>query len=96
MRYQVAKAQYKNQSIQDTKGIKIIIDTNRKNYPANAAAIKKEIISIEQKLGQQIISNNERDILRRQTTQKKILTLFVQIIGRITTVLTIGIYKLFW
>jgi hypothetical protein len=96
IRYQIAKAQYENQSIQDKKGIHIIMEADRKNYPANALAIKKEILSIEQKLGKQIISTNERVIIQSQRNKKRIFTICVQIIGSIITILTIGMYKLFW
>jgi len=95
LRYQVAKAQYENPSIQDTKGIKIVIDAEQKNYPANKDAIKEEIQSIEQKLGKQIVAENQRTTITRQTHKKKTMTIFVQVIGRTTTILTIGIYKLF-
>ena len=48
LRYQIAKAQYENPAIQNNKGIKITIEADHKNYPANAAEIKQEILSIEQ------------------------------------------------
>ena len=86
-RYQIAKVQYKNHSIQDNKGIQVVMESHRRNYPSNAKDIKKEILAIEQKLGQQIITTNERTILHEQTKRKNILTIFVQIIRTITTIL---------
>jgi hypothetical protein len=63
---------------------------------ANAKAIKEEILSIEQKLGQQIISTDQRSIINKQSKKKNNVTVFVQIIGRLTTAITVGIYKVFW
>lgn len=95
LRYQLSKAQYENQNIQDSKGIKIVIDAEQKNYPAHKEEIKEEILSIEQKLGKQIITENQRATITKQTHKKKKMTIFVQLIWRINTLLTIGIYKLF-
>jgi hypothetical protein len=95
LRYQLSKAQYENQNIQDSKGIKIVIDAEQKSYLANKDAIKGEIHSIEQKLGKQIITEDQRKTITKQTHKKKIMTIFVQVIGRINTLFTIGIYKLF-
>ena len=50
IRYQVARAQYGNPSIQDSKGIRVVFESEHENYSANAKAIKEEILSIEQKL----------------------------------------------
>ena len=96
IRYQVAKAQYGNPTIQDTKGVNVAIEAEHKNYPANHEAIKQEILSIEQKFGQQIISTDQWNIISKQTKKKKSVNICVQIIGRLTTVLMVGIYKLFW
>jgi hypothetical protein len=95
LRYQLSKAQYENPNIQDSKGIKIVIDAEQKNYPAHKEAIKEEIHSIEEKLGKQIITEDQRKTITKQTHKKKTMTIFVQLIGRINTILTIGIYKLF-
>ena len=96
LRYQIAKAQYENPAIQNNKGIKITIEADHKNYPANAAEIKQEILSIEQQWGKEIISKEQRDKINSQTKKKNILMLSTQILGRIITILTIGIYKIFW
>lgn len=96
IRYQVAKAQYSNPAIQDNKGIKIVIESEHENYPANAKAIKEEILSIEQKLWQQIISTEQRKVINKQTKKKHNVSIFVQLIGRCTTLITAGFYKLFW
>ncbi len=95
LRYQLSKVQYENQNIQDSKGIKIVIDAEQKSYLANKDAIKEEIHSIEQKLGKQIITEDQRKTITKQTHKKKIMTIFVQVIGRVNTLFTIGIYKLF-
>ncbi len=96
LRYQVAKAQYENPSIQDGAGIKTVIDAEHKSYLANSAAIKTEIQSIEQTLGQWIIAPEQRIKIQRQTKKKHRLFIFNQLIGRLITLLTVGIYKLFW
>jgi hypothetical protein len=96
VRYQVAKAQYGNPAIQESKWINIIIEADHKNYPAHAAAIKEELLSIEQKLWQQIISTDQWTTIQKQTKKKNRLNIWIQLIGRITTVLTVGIYKVFW
>ena len=96
IRYQVAHTQYGNPSIQESKGIKVMIDTEHKNYLANSEAIKQEILSMEQTLGQQIISSDQWNIVNKQTKKKKSVKIVLEIIGRFTTVITVGIYKLFW
>ena len=96
IRYQVARAQYSNPAIQENKWINIIIEADHKNYPAHAAAIKEELLSIEQKLGQQIISADQWITLQKQTKKKNRLNRGIQFIGRIITVLTVGIYNVFW
>jgi len=96
IRYQVAKAQYGNPSIQDSKGIKVVFESAHDNYLTSNAIIKQEILSMEQKLGQQIVSTDQWKVITKQTKKKKIAKIFVQIIGRFTTLLTVGIYKLFW
>jgi hypothetical protein len=95
IRYQVARAQYGNPTIQDIKGITVVIQADHKNYVANAKAIKEEIVSIEQKFGQQIISADQRNAINKQAKKKNRFMIFVQLIGRLTTLLTVGIYKLF-
>ena len=95
IRYQVTRAQAGNPSIQDNKGIKVVVDVEHQNYLANSIAIKEEISSIEQKIGQQIVSAEQRTVLATQTKKKRVLMLFVQLLWRIITVLTVGIYKLF-
>lgn len=96
MRYNLAQAQYKNTNIQDNKGIKITREWDKKNYFENEKEIKEELLSIEQQWEQQIISQIQRDSIKKQTHKKNILTIFVQTIGRIITIITIGIYKVFW
>lgn len=96
IRYQVARAQYGNPIIQDNKGINLVIQEDHKNYLKNATTIQEEILSIEQKLWQQIITTNQREIIKQETNKKNRLTILVKIIGRITTILTVGIYRLFW
>ena len=96
LRYQVAKAQYESREVEESKGIQSVIDTEHKNYLSNAKAIKEEILAIEDQLGQEIISSNQRKTIDEQTKKKNRLTVGVQTIGRIITILTIGIYKIFW
>jgi len=96
IRYQVARAQYGNPASQESKWIKVVMESEHENYLANVAAIKNEILSIEQNLGQQIISADQRTMINKQTKKKKTLMFFVQFIWRLTTLLTAGIYKLFW
>jgi len=71
------------------------MESEHKNYPANIDSIHQEIVAIEQSLGQQIIPAEQRATLVRQTHKKKIASIFTQLIGRPTTVITVGIYKLF-
>ncbi|MFA7298854.1 MAG: hypothetical protein WC010_04390 [Candidatus Absconditabacterales bacterium] len=94
--YQVARAQYGNPIIQDNKGIKVVIEADHENYLTQAKAIREEILSLEQKFGQQIITTDQRNIIVKETKKKNNVTIFVQLIGRLTTLLTVGIYKLFW
>jgi len=96
IRYHVAHTQYGNPSIQESKGIKVMIDAEHKNYLANSEAIKQEILSMEQTLGQQIISSDQWNTVSKQTKKKKSVKIVLEIIGRFTTVITVGIYKLFW
>jgi len=96
IRYQIAKAQYGNPAAQDSKGIKIVMESEHENYLANAKAIKEEIASIEQKLGQKIVSDDQRAAIAKQTKKKWWTKAFMEIIGRFTTLITAGIYKLFW
>lgn len=96
IRYQIARAQYSNPAIQDSKWIRVVFESEHENYLANAKAIKEEIFSIEQTLGQQIITADQRKIINKQTKKKNNVNIFVQLIGRFTTLITAGIYKLFW
>ena len=96
IQYQVAKAQYGNPSIQEAKGIKVVIEAEKKNYLANAKIIREEIISIEERLGQQIVSKEQRNTIYKKTKKKAWAKAFMEIIGRFTTCITAGIYKLFW
>ncbi len=95
IRYQVAKAQYGNPAIQDNGWIKVVIDSEHENYLANFRAIKEEVLSIEQKLWQQIVSWEQRKSISSKTKKKGITTFFAQLIGIFITVITLGIYKLF-
>jgi len=94
--YQVARAQYGNPIIQDNKWIKVVIEADHENYLTQAKAIREEILSLEQKFGQQIITTDQRNIIVKETKKKNNVTIFVQLIGRLTTLLTVWIYKLFW
>lgn len=96
IRYQVAKVQYSNPAIQDTKGVKVVFESEHENYGTNAKKIKEEILLIEQKLGQKIVSDNQRKTIARQTARKSSAKAFVNIIGRCTTLITAGVYRLFW
>jgi len=89
LRYQVARAQYSNPIIQDNKGIKVVIESEYENYLVNAKVIGEEIASIEQKLGQQIITTDQRSLIKKQSKKKNNVTIFVQLIGRLTTLLTV-------
>jgi len=95
IRYQLARAQYENSSIEGD-WIQIVMDAEHKNYVANAAIIKQEIVSIEKRSGQAIVTDKQRKTIHQQTKKKNRLTIVVNYIGRILTFLTIGIYKLFW
>ena len=96
IRYQLAKAQSSNPAIQDAKGIKIVMESEHENYLANAKTIREEIVSIEQKLGQRIVSEDQRKTIYKQTKKKAWAKTGMEIIGRFTTLITAGIYKLFW
>jgi hypothetical protein len=71
------------------------MESDHKNYPANASAIKQEIMAIEQKNGQEIIAADQRWMIQKETQRKNRITIATQMIGRITTLLTVGIYKVF-
>ena len=96
IRYQVARAQYGNPAIQESKWIKVVLESDHKNYLTQAKTIKEEILSLEQKLGQQIISTDQRNVITKQAKKKNTITIFVQLIGWLITLLTVGIYKVFW
>lgn len=96
IRYQVARAQYGNEAIQNNKWIDAILTSDHKNYLANATTIQQEILDIEQKLGQQIITDDQRKTINKQTKKKHSVNIFVQLIGWCITGITLGIYKLFW
>jgi hypothetical protein len=95
IRYQVARAQYENSSIEGD-GIQTIINTEHKEYVENAATIKQEILSIEKRSGQDMVTEKQRKTIHQQTKKKNRLTKLVKYIGRTLTILTVGIYKLFW
>ncbi len=96
IRYQVAKAQYRNPIAQSSKWIQVVMKSEHESYLANAKAIKEEIISIEQKLWQKIVADDQRKTIAKQTKRKWWAKAFMEIIGRFTTLITAGIYKLFW
>lgn len=96
MRYQVSKAQYGNPGIQENAGINIVIKNEHKDYLHNTITIKEEISKIEQQIGQQIVTEEQRKNINKQIKKKKWTYTIMQIIGRITTSITAGIYKLFW
>ncbi len=96
IRYQIAKTQAKNPSIQNNTWIKIVMDSAHQNYLAKAQEIQEEITDMEQKLGEKIITADQRTSIKKQSKAKRTMMLFVQVIGQIVTVLTVGIYKLFW
>ena len=96
IRYQVARAQYGNEAIQANKWIDTILTSDHKNYLANATTIKQEILDIEQKLGQHIVTNDQRKVIKKQSKKKHSVNTFVQLIGWFVTGITVGIYKLFW
>jgi len=95
IRYQYAKIQYKNPAIQDSIWIKIVMENEHQNYLTNAKIIKEEIISMEQKLEQKIVSDDQRKIIAKQTQKKARTKVCMEIIGRFTTLITAGVYKLF-
>ncbi|MEI6773268.1 MAG: hypothetical protein WCL18_00060 [bacterium] len=72
------------------------MEADHKNYPANAATIKQEIVDIQQKIEQEIVSNEQRTIITKQSKNKNTRTILTQLIGRLITIITMGIYKLFW
>lgn len=96
IRYQVAKVQYGNPAAQDSKWIKVVMESEHESYLANAKTIREEIFSIEQKLGQKIVSDDQRKAIAKQTKKKSWAKTFMEIIGRFTTLITAGVYKLFW
>lgn len=96
IRYQVSKAQYGNSAIQQSSGIDIIIKNKHKNYLQHSKEIQEEIDKIEQQLGEKIGTENQQKTINKQIKIKKWTHTAMQIIGRITTVITAGIYKLFW
>lgn len=96
IRYQIAKAQYENPAAQWIKGIKVVMESEHESYLPNAKEIREEIISIEQKLGQRIISDEQWNTIKRQTKKKAGIKTLMEIIGRFTTLITAGVYKFFW
>ena len=96
IRYQLAKAQYSNPIIQDSKRIRIITETEHKNYLANQREIKEKIIFIEQSLWQEIVGADQRTKIDKLIQKKKRLTVCTEITGRFITTITVGSYKLFW
>lgn len=96
IRYQVSKAQYENPTIQENAGINVIIKNEHKDYLHNTTTIKEEISKIEQQLGQQIITEEQRKNINKQIKRKRWTHTIMQILWRTTTVITAGIYKLFW
>lgn len=88
IRYQIAKAQYNNPNNTDIKGIKIVMESEEKNYLKNTKAIKEEIFTIEKTLGQQIIQEDQRNNIEKTTKKTKRIKKMTQIIGRATTLIT--------
>jgi hypothetical protein len=71
MRYQVSKAQYGNPGIQENAGINIVIKNEHKDYLHNTITIKEEISKIEQQIGQQIVTEEQRKNINKQIKKKK-------------------------
>ncbi|MDD3663386.1 MAG: hypothetical protein PHT84_06020 [Candidatus Pacebacteria bacterium] len=71
MRYQVSKAQYGNPAIQENAGINVVIKNEHKDYLHNTTAIKEEINKIEQQLGQQIVTEEQRKTINKQIKKKR-------------------------
>ncbi len=95
IRYQVAKGQYEHQTAKENRGIRIIRKASKKTYAANWAAIKQEIIAIEQTTGVQIVSTEQWNKVWSLTRKTKRYAWYTNIIGRLLTLATAGIYKLF-
>ncbi|MEI7919457.1 MAG: hypothetical protein WCH65_04600 [bacterium] len=96
IRYQVAKTQYATPSIQATPGIKTIMDAEHKTYEANTQAIQQEIKTMEQLAGSTIITEDQRVTIEKQISRKRRFSIIVNIFGRCITIITAGVYKLFW
>jgi len=96
IRYHIAQKQYQNPTIQNTKAIKIPIESQQKNYLANTKAIQEEVLAIEQTLGQTIVSEEQWNTIYKITKKQKRTRQQKQTIGRLITLITGGIYKLFW
>lgn len=96
IRYQVSKAQYGNPATQQNKWINLILQSEHKNYLYHTKEIHDEIITIEQQIGQQLVTEAQRKTINKQVKKKKWTYTMMQTIGRGITVITAGIYKLFW
>jgi hypothetical protein len=71
IRYQISKAQYGNPAIQQNTGINNVLKSEHKNYLYHSKEINKEITTIEQQLGQQIITEEQRKTINKQIKIKK-------------------------
>jgi predicted anti-sigma-YlaC factor YlaD len=92
--YQANKAQHENPLIQGESCIQTISQSAHKNYDANAAAIQNQIHTREQKLGTTIIPPQQWSLITKQSKTKHRYLQRSHLIGRLLTILTVGIYKL--
>ena len=95
LRYQVAKIQQTHSGVSPETEIIKLINTPHASYLSATQAIQQSIITQEQNLGITIIPEHERNYIHKQLRKKHRLQQWKNIIGRIISIVTCGIYKLF-
>ncbi len=95
IRYEVAKQQYLHPSSTSHQGILRIFQESNPQYNRLHSIIKEEITAIEDSIQQKIISEQQRNELEKINKKYQKYTKLQNIIWRILTILTVGIYKLF-
>ncbi|MFA5747868.1 MAG: hypothetical protein WC872_02020 [Candidatus Absconditabacterales bacterium] len=83
-------------AISNIQGLKVVFQSDKLNYFSNHKLIKTEIEKLEDALQKTIIPKEERSNINIIKGKIGILKIFENILGFITTIFTIGIYKLFW
>lgn len=95
LRYLVAKAQKQSTATTESRWIKVLFDNAHPDYLRQHVEMKSEILNMETNLWAKIIDDVMRaEIEKKQKKYRKLKTI-VNVYGRIVSVITVLVYKLF-